>query len=267
MWLMTSIGFFSIVQKPADAGDGMLTVRARVREDLEKFAGRLGGAEIHETPDNDYRFRLRAPGASVGALVGQLAQEIDYAKFKSAVASREGRERASLYGQVWHALQPLQQTGQQKGLCNHPADPSIPHADAYGGILFNHRGEVLLREPTHHFGGYAWTFPKGAPEHGETAEEAALREVREETGYGADIVFALPRAYAGTTGKTSAFFVMAPRGEPADHDWETASVRWASVDVARQLICLTAPQRGRERDLAILDDAASAWRARSRHGQ
>ena len=35
MWLITPTGFFSIVQKPTDAQANTLTVRARVRQDLE----------------------------------------------------------------------------------------------------------------------------------------------------------------------------------------------------------------------------------------
>jgi len=35
MWLITSVGFFSIVEKPDDREAGTLTIRARVREDLE----------------------------------------------------------------------------------------------------------------------------------------------------------------------------------------------------------------------------------------
>lgn len=35
MWLITPIGFFSIVQKPGDKQNGTLTVRSRVRSDLE----------------------------------------------------------------------------------------------------------------------------------------------------------------------------------------------------------------------------------------
>ena len=39
-----------------------------------------------------------------------------------------------------------------------------------------------------------WIFPKGHIEHGESAEAAAVREVREETG-----VEATPRTFLGTT--------------------------------------------------------------------
>ena len=48
----------------------------------------------------------------------------------------------------------------------------------YGGVIFNSRGEVLLREPTNHYDGYVWTFPKGAPENpASLRRRSAPREV------------------------------------------------------------------------------------------
>ena len=57
----------------------------------------------------------------------------------------------------------------------------IDKADAFGGVLVCEDGKILLREPKSHYGGYVWTFPKGGAEAGESATEAALREVQEET--------------------------------------------------------------------------------------
>ena len=59
----------------------------------------------------------------------------------------------------------------------------IPNADAYGVVIFNAKGQVLLREPSGHFGGYVWTFAKGRPDAGESPAETAVREAFEETGY------------------------------------------------------------------------------------
>jgi 8-oxo-dGTP diphosphatase len=52
----------------------------------------------------------------------------------------------------------------------------IPKADAYGAVIFNAKGQVLLREPSGHFGGYVWTFAKGRPDAGESPAETAIRE-------------------------------------------------------------------------------------------
>ncbi|MDP2227099.1 MAG: NUDIX hydrolase [Moraxellaceae bacterium] len=133
-----------------------------------------------------------------------------------------------------------------------------PKASAYGGILLTRGGRILLREPTHHYDGYVWTFAKGRPEKDDSPEETALREVREETGYDAEIVDVLPGIFKGGT-TTNAFFVMRHIGPPGRFDErETASVRWMDFSVAEKLIVRTTNPVGRSRDLAILI-AAKAW--------
>lgn len=53
---------------------------------------------------------------------------------------------------------------------------------AFGGVV-SRGDEVLLVEVTNLKGERKWTFPKGHPEKGESSQETALREVREETGW------------------------------------------------------------------------------------
>ena len=53
-----------------------------------------------------------------------------------------------------------------------------------GGCVFNESGEVLLQKRGDFNG---WGFPGGAMEIGESAEETAIREIREETGYDVEI--------------------------------------------------------------------------------
>ena len=106
MWLLTPIGFFSIVEKPGNREAGTLTVRARVRKDLDslrdEFLPELGA--IVEGEGTDYRYRARAPREAVADATRRLALSIDYDNFKSEVARRQGRKRASLYGEVWEVL-------------------------------------------------------------------------------------------------------------------------------------------------------------------
>ncbi|MEQ1779818.1 MAG: NUDIX hydrolase [Hyphomonadaceae bacterium] len=135
----------------------------------------------------------------------------------------------------------------------------VPSADAYGGVLINDRGQVQLREPANHFGGYVWTFAKGRPDHGETPEQTALREVLEETGQAARIIALIPGVFAGTTTST-VFFLMEPVGEAGPFSGETAAVRWVDDDAARQLMAMTTTQTGRKRDLQVLEAALAAWR-------
>lgn len=105
MWLITPIGFFSVVRKPGDLAAGMLTVRARSRGDLEALAARMPAlGPITDRGGTDYPFRARAPRDKVAETFATLLREIDYANFKDEVATRQGRERAEVYGKVWHTL-------------------------------------------------------------------------------------------------------------------------------------------------------------------
>ena len=126
---------------------------------------------------------------------------------------------------------------------------------AYGAVVFDGAGRVLLREPANHFGGYVWTFPKGKPDKGETPEQAALREVLEETGCTARILAPIPGDFAGDTTQNYYFLMVeASPGEPLGaHDWETSQVRWATAEEAKALITLTPNLKGRQRDLAVLE--------------
>lgn len=128
---------------------------------------------------------------------------------------------------------------------------------AFGGVVFDGRGRVLLVEPANHYDGYIWTFPKGRGVSGETDEEAAVRETREEAGVAASIVAPLPGTFVGGSTETTYFLMSFVRmvGAP---DWETASIHWATPEEAARLIALTTNAKGRGRDLAVLRAALAA---------
>jgi hypothetical protein len=110
MWLVTERGFYSVVDK----GDreGYLCVRARVRGDLENLfrldclAGYAG--EVIETDNSDYRFRVYVNREDWITAAAELARQIDYSNFKSAVGRRQGHDRANAYMDVWGDLARLQ---------------------------------------------------------------------------------------------------------------------------------------------------------------
>jgi 8-oxo-dGTP pyrophosphatase MutT (NUDIX family) len=88
-----------------------------------------------------------------------------------------------------------------------------------------------------------WALPKGTPDSGETTEETALRETREETGLKVEIEAPLRsiRYYfvRGTTRfhKTVHFFLMRPVGGALDqHDAEFDEVRWLDLPEALALM-------------------------------
>ena len=90
-----------------------------------------------------------------------------------------------------------------------------------------------------------WALPKGTPEPGETLEETALREVREETGVEVrpewmigEISYWFSRPQDGVRyHKTVRHYLMRPiGGDPALHDHEFDDVRWFPVDQALNLL-------------------------------
>lgn len=129
--------------------------------------------------------------------------------------------------------------------------------EAFGGVVVDPRGLVLLRRPKGDFDGYVWTFPKGRPEPGESPEECARREVREETGVRALVLDRLEGEYPGGTTLTR-YFLMWPAGIDDTFDDETEAIRWATLDEADDLIRETRNPLGRARDLAVLGAARRA---------
>ncbi len=108
MWLVTTRGFFSVVQDDEDAS--RVLVRARVREDLEALRDVLPELEPWHDPSADSAWRARISRGEWGYALGVMAGEIDYRNFKNAVAERQGYERASVYGEVWRVLYNLQRS-------------------------------------------------------------------------------------------------------------------------------------------------------------
>ncbi len=109
-----------------------------------------------------------------------------------------------------------------------------------GGVVV--RGDqVVAIVPTRRAadGSRVLALPKGHVDPGESAVEAAEREVREETGIVADPVCELGesrywyRRGGRTIGKSVTFFLFSYiDGDTADHDDEVEEVRWIGLDEA-----------------------------------
>lgn len=117
-----------------------------------------------------------------------------------------------------------------------------------GGVIYRRANvgiEVALTQTTR---GPMWCLPKGRVEAEETLEQAALREVREETGLSGEICQPLrPIEYSyqsrsddghrQAVDKTVHFYLIEFRGGSVeDHDHEVADVRWFPLDVAGRLL-------------------------------
>lgn len=118
-----------------------------------------------------------------------------------------------------------------------------------GGLVFDDHGNVVITARPSFKGETLWGFPKGLVEDGETPEEAAVREVKEETGLDAEIsgpaeqiaYWYVQPASAGQersrVHKTVHYFPMKRTGgDPTQHDSETLEVRVIPVAEAISLI-------------------------------
>ena len=130
---------------------------------------------------------------------------------------------------------------------------------AYGGVVINRNSQVLLRQPAGYYKGDRWTFAKGKPMPGESAEQTALREVLEETGFRAEVLARIPGSFEGSRTRNE-YFLMAPLEDTQRFDGETQAVRWVSAEEARQLIQLNERPNRRRRDLRVLKLAFALFR-------
>ncbi len=110
-----------------------------------------------------------------------------------------------------------------------------------------------------------WALPKGTPDSGETIEETALRETREETGLEVEIEVPLSSIryffVRGTTRyhKTVHFFLMHPVGGALElHDHEFDEVRWAVGSEALALLTHATERTVVEDALKLLDGVDGA---------
>jgi 8-oxo-dGTP pyrophosphatase MutT (NUDIX family) len=125
-----------------------------------------------------------------------------------------------------------------------PKPPRTRHETSAGGVVFRRDGTrtlILLIRDRHH----NWGFPKGHVERGEAPAEAAVREVREETGLSqVDVVAPLDtiewtfRFRGRRIHKTCHFFALTTkdvRTKPQRKEGIIAC-RWVSIDHGAKLL-------------------------------
>ena len=110
-----------------------------------------------------------------------------------------------------------------------------------------------------------WALPKGTPDAGETLEETALRETREESGLQVEIERPLRAiGYTFVRGrirfhKTVHFFLMRPIGGSTDeHDHEFDEARWIQIEEALEMMTHATERMVAEEAARLLDPARAA---------
>jgi 8-oxo-dGTP diphosphatase len=133
---------------------------------------------------------------------------------------------------------------------------STERETSYGGVVV--RGDevmVIVPRGRHRVLG----LPKGGPMDGETPEQTAAREVREETGITARVERRLGQVdYSYRRGgrrieKTVHFYLcLFEDGDTADHDHEVDDARWIPLREARRRLSYPGERRMIEQALSIL---------------
>jgi 8-oxo-dGTP pyrophosphatase MutT (NUDIX family) len=120
--------------------------------------------------------------------------------------------------------------------------PPVQKEVSAGGVVYRRDGdeiEVVLASRRTRRGQLAWGLAKGGIEEGESHEQAAVREVLEETGYTAEIEASLGETkyfyvWEDTRiRKTVHFFLMrCTGGDPDERDDEMEEIRWFPLERA-----------------------------------
>lgn len=134
-----------------------------------------------------------------------------------------------------------------------------PYRSNVGVVVFNSRGKVLVGERLHYPG--IFQFPQGGIDNGEEPDEAAIRELYEETGLQPDrgpigeirdwLYYDFPedvperlKKYQGQKQKWYFFFW---DGSPSElkldlHEREFASIKWSDIDtVVEEIVFFKKP--------------------------
>ncbi|HEX2904955.1 MAG TPA: NUDIX hydrolase [Jatrophihabitans sp.] len=146
--------------------------------------------------------------------------------------------------------------------------PRLPRVDetSAGGLVLDLSGPVprgALIGRTNRRGRLLWSLPKGHLEAGETLEQAAVREVAEETGINGVIIGALGTidfwfvVEGRRIHKTVHHFLMrAVGGELSDEDVEVTEVAWVPLPEIQDQLAYSDERNLLEQATRLLKDSA-----------
>ncbi len=138
--------------------------------------------------------------------------------------------------------------------------PRVAQAVSAGGVVFEERDDAVMVALCGRLKTGLWALPKGTPDGGESLEETAVREVREETGL--DVAIAAPLGHieywftrdSERIHKRVYFYLMRPCGGSFDdHDPEFDVVRWASAAEALDTLTYPSEREVLRRAMAVLE--------------
>jgi len=134
----------------------------------------------------------------------------------------------------------------------------LPYRPCVGIMLANRQGHVFVGQRIDSKEGDAWQMPQGGIDKGESAEDALIRELREETGIAADLVdiiarsahehlYDLPDHLVGKLwggkyrGQAQRWFLVRFKGDDGDiridtHEPEFDAWRWVEAEQLVELI-------------------------------
>ncbi|NLS97585.1 MAG: NUDIX domain-containing protein [Planctomycetaceae bacterium] len=251
MWITTSLGFFSVVEKSDDEYQTTLTVQAHLKEDLESLREQVLPTigPITDADGPDYQFEAKCSRTELATALSEITLGIDYRRLEETVKTFQGEQRSNLYHHVADEFRKLQSPA-----FSGSHDPSTKKSKlSYGGVVMDRQRGVLLRKPTNEFDGYVWTFAKGKHRQGITPEETALHEVRMKMGYDAKILAKIPGRFEGGYSITE-YFLMCPVGESFPFDSaRTEATRWVPLDEVAETIAVTKNPVGVRRDQCVLN--------------
>ena len=136
-----------------------------------------------------------------------------------------------------------------------------------GGVVFRHHADQIEIALISVGANFRWQLPKGLVNEGESNEEAALREAREETGLTAEMVTLIDKIdywfYANRGGqrlryhKFVYFYLMHfLSGKVDEHDHEVHEARWVEITQAVSMLAFKNEQVIVERARTMIESGA-----------